>query len=211
MVDDASPVEVAERIPPKVNADERLRTLIAARDPAAFEELVRQYQERVTRLARRLLGWSTDVEDVVQEVFVAVLANLDKYRGDASLLTWLTTITVNTCRSHQRRRQITAKIVTFLRWRHSRSLDGDRRPERTEDVTETVRKAVRDLPIRLREAVVLCYFEERSTAEAGKILGISANAVQVRLHRGRELLKTTLRDIGTIHAGSRSNEPRMDR
>ena len=73
-------------------------------EPGAFESLVSLYQGRIARLAYRLLGWSGDVDDVVQEVFLAALRNAGSFRGEASLWTWLTRITLNRCRTHQRRR-----------------------------------------------------------------------------------------------------------
>ena len=68
----------------------------AAQDePAAFEELVAAHREHINRLVYRLLGWSHDAEDVTQEVFLAALKNLNRFRGQSSLSSWLTRIAIS--------------------------------------------------------------------------------------------------------------------
>jgi len=78
----------------------------AAREAVALEDLVAEHQQRIAGLAYRLLDRPDDVADVVQEVFLAAFRNLRRFRGESSLATWLTTITVNKCRSHVRRRRL---------------------------------------------------------------------------------------------------------
>lgn len=206
MLDGRSPVKIAVQPAPMGKEEVRLRERVLSRHPEAFDEIVREYHDRVRRLTERLLGWTPDVEDVVQEVFVGVLVNLGKFRGESSLSTWIATITVNACRSHQRRLRMTAKLQSLLRWRQW-SMRAEPAGNRTrDDVADQVRAAVRRLPMRLREAVALCYLEELSTAEAGAILGITAGAVQVRLHRGREMLKETLAGLESMPNPSREND-----
>ncbi len=81
----------------------------AAREAVALEDLVAEHQQRVAGLACRLLGRRDDVADVVQEVFLAAFRNLRRFRGESSVATWLTTITVNKCRSHIRRRRLSVR------------------------------------------------------------------------------------------------------
>ena len=69
--------------------------LLAQGDDSAFEQLVKNYQSYVSVLVYRLLGWSPDVEDTVQEVFLAAFNNLRKFRGQSGVKTWLTMIAVN--------------------------------------------------------------------------------------------------------------------
>src|SRR5947209_2107430 len=88
-------------------ADESaLAQRLAGGDPEAFEDIVALYRARVARLAHRLLGWGGDPEDVVQEVFLAALRKAKGFRGQASLWTWLATITVNRCRRQLRRQTL---------------------------------------------------------------------------------------------------------
>src|SRR5262245_61165392 len=84
--------------------DERsLIAQAAAGHHAAFDQLVTVHQDGIARLVHRLLGWPSDVDDVVQDVFVDALRNLNRFDGRSSVLTWLTRLTINRCRTHQRR------------------------------------------------------------------------------------------------------------
>lgn len=160
-------------------------------DPPAFETVVAEHRQRVTGLVYRLLGWSDDVEDVVQDVFVAVLNNLAKFRGEAQLGTWIYRIAVNVCRRHRRRRMLRLRF-----WRPTGELPeaGAETPDSRgrRETSARVRAAVVGLPAGYREVVVLRYLEELPVLDIAVILGLSRNAVEVRLSRAREQLKQVL-------------------
>jgi RNA polymerase sigma-70 factor (ECF subfamily) len=160
-------------------------------DAEAFQSLVALYQPRVTRLAHRLLGWSGDVDDIVQDVFLAVLRHRGGYRRDASLWTWLTAITLNTCRGHRRRRQILRKLASaFIPHKPVAAADAGALED---EVAREVRAAVAALPARDREVIVLFYLEHRAVTEMSSLLGVSTNAIDVRLHRARNKLREALK------------------
>lgn len=162
-------------------------------DAEALKTLIALYQPRVARLAHRLLGWSGDVDDVVQDVFMAVLRHGRRYRRDASIWTWLTTITVNQCRKRLRRRLLLKKLSSVLR-----SGQPPEEPDAAaigDEIAEEVRSAVAALPPRDREVIVLFYLEHRSVAEMSRVLGAKANALDVRLHRARKRLRESLRHL----------------
>jgi RNA polymerase sigma-70 factor (ECF subfamily) len=82
-------------------------------EDSAFDRIVEVHGAEVAALAYRLLGWRQDVDDVVQEVFVAAFKGLKRFRGDCSLRTWLFTITVSKCRTHRYRRLFRLRRVTM--------------------------------------------------------------------------------------------------
>ena len=90
--------------------DERLREGPGRDDVSAFGGLIAEHERCVAGLAYRLLGWRADVEDVVQDVFVAALENLPRFRGECRLATWLYRITVNQCRRQRRKRLLRHKF-----------------------------------------------------------------------------------------------------
>ena len=90
--------------------DRRLVARFVAGDESALDEIVLTHQRRITHLVHRLLGWPEGVEDIVQEVFVAVLSNLHRFRGESRFSTWLSRIAVNKCRSHQRQQLLWRRI-----------------------------------------------------------------------------------------------------
>lgn len=164
----------------------------------AFEQVIELHQKRITQLIYRLLGWQEkDVEDVVQEVFMAAFANWKKFRGRSDVGTWLTRITINKCRSWQRKHLLGRKLLKIVQTSTTigpleNTPDGELMDSET---FERVRRAVGQLPGRLREVVVLRYLEEMPIMEVAQGLEISTNAVNTRLSRAREQLKDKLADI----------------
>lgn len=161
-------------------------------DALAFAQVVMRYQVRVTGLAYRLLGWQADVEDVVQDVFLSVLRNLPSFRGESRFTTWLYRITVNECRRARRKRLLR---LDFWRRAATRSFSAtatELESTGRQEASEQVRAAVRKLPARCRDVVVLRYLEELPVVEIGRILGLRPNAVEVRLSRARRQLQAAL-------------------
>jgi len=164
--------------------------------PPAFEALVAAERDRIARLVFRLLGWSSDAEDVVQEVFLAALRNLRRFRGESAVSTWLVRIAINKCRSQTRSLRVRIRALADAARRvRGRSVAGpDERAMRLE-VIERVRRAIRALPARDREAIVLRYLEGLTPEETASVLGIRRAAADVRLHRARRRLRDALGDL----------------
>jgi RNA polymerase sigma factor (sigma-70 family) len=163
-------------------------------DPMAFDQLVVAYHGRVTRLAQRLLGWPQDVEDITQEVFLSVLASQSKFRRQSSLWTWLTAITLNKCRSHRRNLLTRFNFLRRLASASASTAPSSDIPTVQDETAAHVRNAVATLPARDREVIILHYLEQRSTDEIATLLHLKHNAVEVRLHRARNRLKSLLGD-----------------
>ena len=168
---------------------------LARGDDAAFEEVVAEHEKWVRGLAYRLMGWDGDAEDVVQEVFLAVLKGGKRFRGQSSVKTWLTTITVNKCRTYRRRQAVKSRVWDMLRLTtREGAAEGAAAAVVRGEEYEQVQQAVGELAVRLREVVVLRYLQEMSIAEVAKVLGISVNAVNARLSRARGELKERLKN-----------------
>ena len=159
-------------------------------DICDFDAIVALYQLQVARLAHRLLGWRdrAAVEDVVQEVFLVAMTRLKGFRGDSTLSTWLTGITINQCRAHRRRSMLRLKWLREKCNRH----ETNHQPANADETSQQVRDAVALLPRRDREVIVLFYLEEFSVAQIAQLLDVKNNAIEVRLHRARQRLKTQL-------------------
>ncbi|MCF7974420.1 MAG: RNA polymerase sigma factor [Phycisphaerae bacterium] len=179
----------------KTRDDHKLVARLHTGDKAAFEQVVAEYGEGVAGLVYRLLGWSGDVDDVTQDVFLAVYRHLHRFRGDCSLKSWIFTIAVNQCRSARYRRMI--------RFKRRGTQPAREQPcastlAQQEEVHQAVRRAVARLPARLREPVVLVYLEGLAVAEVCRILKISTNACHVRLSRARDRLRKLLEDVSVL-------------
>ncbi|MCK5000062.1 MAG: RNA polymerase sigma factor, partial [Anaerohalosphaera sp.] len=156
-----------------------------------FEDIVDEHADAVGRLANRLLGYPCDVDDVVQDVFLAALKGLGKFRGKCSVKTWLFTITINTCRTRRYRRKLYVDARRFLEQQQQRSETS----AVCEETFGAVRKAISRLNTKYREPIVLKYIQQLSTEEITGILGISENTLNVRLSRARKRLKGQLAEL----------------
>jgi len=176
--------------------DEHLVKQFNRGDESAFDRIVERYSSDIAALANRLLGWSGEVEDVTQDIFLAAFLGLKKFRCECSLKTWLFTITVNKCRSYRYRRILYRRRISqaadkaFL----TSAGEADKMPMDSETF-ETVRHAIQALPPKYREPVVLRYLQELPTDQISRVLGISKNALQVRLNRARTHLKDDLAEL----------------
>ena len=173
-----------------------LATQFRQGDDSAFDRIVEQHSAEVAALANRLLGWPGDVDDVVQEVFLSAFLGLKRFRGECRLRTWLFTITVNKCRSFRfrRRRSVTRAVAGDPEMAAGPDPGGDQ-VAMDKETFARVRRAVQTLPQKYREVTVLKHLQGLQTQEICDLLGITANAMQVRLTRARARLKEQLGDL----------------
>ncbi|TKD71509.1 sigma-70 family RNA polymerase sigma factor [Pseudalkalibacillus hwajinpoensis] len=133
-------------------------------------------------------------EDIAQEVFLKAFKNLKRFRGEASLQTWLYRITVNTAKDHLRKKSFqllknpTGFFDNFLRSQSSEQLYIEHEGNRE------VLDYVYDLPRKYREIIVLHYFHEQTVTEVSQALDLNLNTVKTRLSRARNLLKKNMLD-----------------
>ncbi|GJM24191.1 MAG: hypothetical protein DHS20C16_06060 [Phycisphaerae bacterium] len=187
--------DVSQAQPVDSMAELSIQRLIAG-DGLEFDRFVEQYQPKIAKLVSRLLGWSQDSRDVVQDVIVDVLKGFKTFRQESSVDTWLTQITINACRRHQRRLVLRRMGLGILTSRHDHDeYDASTQEGLDDETLASVRSAVRELPTREREVVVLRYLEQIPIADIATLLGISKNNTEVRLHRGRERLRQLLSEL----------------
>jgi RNA polymerase sigma-70 factor (ECF subfamily) len=181
-------------------SDAELVTRLQSGDDTAFEPVVRLHSGRLLSVARRLLGNEEDARDAVQDAFIRAYKAIGTFESRAQLHTWLHRILVNVAlmKLRERRRRPTESLEELLPTYTSdghqavASRDwGDAVLERKETAA-IVREAITRLPDQYREVLVLRDIEERDTGEAAALLGTTANAVKVRLHRARQALRTLL-------------------
>ena len=170
---------------------------------AALNDLMERHATPVFHFLCRMVGNEDDANDLAQETFVRVFKSCKNFRAEQKFSTWLFTIAANLARNH-------------FRWRSRHpnlSLDAEN-PETEQSIGSTlpanhpapneaalateragaVRAAVGKLPEDLREAIVLCEWEERSLAEAAVILETTPKAVESRLYRARGILRKRLKN-----------------
>jgi RNA polymerase sigma-70 factor, ECF subfamily len=174
-----------------VAEDSELIARIRSGDAGAFETLIARHQNMVGGLAFRLLGSTRDVDDLVQDVFLAVLLNVKKFRGDCALSTWLAQIAVNRCRTRLKRQERRRRWLGRFRREKAETSEDPPAGEAVER-RQLIRQAVYRLPEKYCTPIVLRYFEHQEIERIAEVLQLSRNAVEVRLNRAREKLKGML-------------------
>lgn len=179
--------------------DEALLRRIAGGDRLACAALVDRHLPRIHALAVRLLGNAADADEVAQDVFVRVWEHAARWRPQgARFTTWLHQVALNASRDRLRRRRETLPLDALD------PVAQDATPEQRlqqDTVAARVRAALAMLPERQREALVLCHFQELPQAEAAAVLGVSVDALESLLARGRRGLRQHLLDERTDLTG----------
>jgi RNA polymerase sigma-70 factor (ECF subfamily) len=177
-----------------------LRCQTGSRD--AFDELISRYQRYVFNLIYQHLGDIDEIDDVAQEVFLRIFKFIRKYRGQASLESWIYKIVLNYCRTHARRRSNFTRLFMPMT---TGSRDDERsfelldilpdqgyNPEKAVEhrkIAQEILGAVRALPEIYRNILIMREVNELSYEEIAEILGISIGTVKSRISRARDLVR----------------------
>jgi len=169
---------------------------------AALNDLMERHASPVFHFLCRMLNNEDDANDLAQETFVRVFKSSKSFRVEQKFSSWLFTIAANLARNHFRWRSRHPNVsLDAENSETEQSLGGTLpaagyAPNEAALATErarAVRVAVGKLPEDLREAVVLCEWQERSIAEAAMILQATPKAVESRLYRARGILREQLK------------------
>lgn len=170
-------------------------SLLASKKSAKAAEIQRMmevYGNEIIRTAYLYLKDRHRAEDAFQEVFLKVYRKLDSFHGESSEKTWLIRITINTCKDMLRSSWLKkVEIADEVEVPVEGSDIEDILIER--DEKKALYDAVLSLPEEFKDAVLLFYYHNLTTAEIGKTLTIAEGTVRSRLHRAREMLKNKLK------------------
>lgn len=173
--------------------DEELLARVANGDPASVRALVARKLPRLLSLAGRMLGDASAAEDVAQEAFLRVWKQAPRWNpGAARFDTWLHRVALNLCYDRLRRRRELSYAEPPDR------ADDAPGPERGLEAADTGRRvsaALQALPDRQREAIVLCHYQELGNIEAAATMGVSVEALESLLGRGRRAMRAALADL----------------
>jgi RNA polymerase sigma factor (sigma-70 family) len=170
--------------------DEMLMERFLGGDSAAFDALFARHAARLRGYLRRMVGPAA-ADDVTQTTFLSVVRSRGRFQAGARFRPWLYAIASNAARDHVRRA------------RFEQPTDSGDLPEQvTEDVLPdpaleaAVQRALAQLPLAQREAILLHRFQGFSFAEIAETLGLTESAVKVRAHRGYVQLRQLLAHLG---------------
>jgi RNA polymerase sigma-70 factor, ECF subfamily len=185
----------------------RLISRLRARELAAFEELVAQFERPVYALCFRLLGDAEEARDAAQETFLKVYRGLGGFRGEAGLKTWIYRIAINQAMNQQRwwRRRHREETISLDITRGPSDMTIDSllpgrgaSPEAQAISSErerSIMRALGEIKQEYRIALILREIEELSYEEIAEAIGISIGTVKSRIARGREELRRRVKEL----------------
>ncbi|MBI5773867.1 MAG: sigma-70 family RNA polymerase sigma factor [Verrucomicrobia bacterium] len=179
-------------------SDADLIAAVLKGDTASFEPLVAKYQPRVFATARRYARRESEVEDIVQEVFIKAFQKLGSFRGEAPFEHWLMRLAVRTCydflREHQRNREtaFTDFATEDTSWLDRYNTASPESAEAAKHARELVEQVMAQLTPDARLILTLLEIEDRSVKEIAALTGWSTPLVKVRAFRARAQMRKVL-------------------
>jgi len=181
--------------------DQQLIKAVLRGETECFEALVRKYQPRVFAMARRYARRESEVEDIVQEVFLKGFQKLSTYRGDAPFEHWLMRLGTRTCydylRRQQRNRETALAELTDEedQWLERFASAPEAASEYAAAARSLVARLLEQLKPEARMVITLLEIEERSVKEVADLTGWSESKVKVRAFRARNEMRKILQRI----------------
>ncbi|MFI2859258.1 RNA polymerase sigma factor SigW [Paenibacillus sp. JSM ZJ436] len=182
------------------NLDVRLAKLARKGDQRAFAELLELYKDKIFHLAYRMLYNRHEAEDVVQETFLRVYKNLDRYDEKQKFSTWVYRIATNLCIDRLRKRKPSYSLDAEMS--EQEGTDGysmlpsqDPSVESEVLLSETqqiIHQAMATLPAKYKSIMILRYIQDLSLQEISDVLDLPVTTIKTRVHRGREFLRKKL-------------------
>lgn len=178
------------------SADEQLADLIAQAgdgDQAACAAIYHRFVQPIYRLAYGVLLDEQDAEEVAQDTFVYALRNLKRYEPERSAFrTWLYTIAVCRCRNKRRRKWLPTLALGDFAERQASLEPPLEAIAEAQDAREVVLQALHKLSAKLREAIVLRYFDGLSYREMAEVLGCPQKTAESRVRLAHDALYSIL-------------------
>ncbi|HEX5078870.1 MAG TPA: RNA polymerase sigma factor [Geminicoccaceae bacterium] len=183
--------------------DQALVALARRGDEGAVRVLIQRHNQRLFRVARSVVRSDAEAEDVVQETYVRAFTNLDSFRGEALLSTWLTRIALNEALGRLRRHRPTTELAELdaasdrsegrlIMFPSSLLPAGPEAEAARSQVRQLLEDAVDRLPDSFRTTFILRDVEGLSIEETAAQLSVRPETVKTRLHRARKLMRAAI-------------------
>ena len=182
-------------------ADAELIAAVLRGEVASFEPLVEKYSPRIFATARRYARRESEIEDIVQEIWLKAFQKLGSFRGEAPFEHWLMRLTVRTCydflRRHRRNRETAFSQLTEPEndWLDRFVTQPEAAGENADAAQQLVERLLAQLSPAARLVITLLEIEDRSVKEIAELTGWSVTLVKVRAFRARAEMRKCLAKI----------------
>ncbi len=174
------------------DSDGQLVQRAVAGDRSGFAALVSRHYDMIFRVAWKWSGNREDAEDIAQDVCIRLGRSIASYGGNARFTTWLYQVVLNATRDHHRKQQATRRKLAEFSNEPTHTLAHAASEESDEDALTNLWQAVRTLPARQCDAIMLVFGEELTHSEAAKIMGCAEGTVSSNIHDAKKRLKSLL-------------------
>lgn len=151
-----------------------------------FEDIVEEYSNSIIRLCYLQTGEVHESEDLAQEIFLKIYKNLDKFKGNSSVYTWIYRITINTCLTYLKKK---GKIIQEELDENIASNECLENKIIDNYSKEELRYWLFKTPTQYRIPLYMYYFEEMKISQIAEVLESNENTIKTRLKRGKEYIK----------------------
>jgi RNA polymerase sigma-70 factor (ECF subfamily) len=193
---------------PAAAGDVELVKRALARDEAAVRAILKANNRRLYRLARGILRNDSEAEDVVQETYVRAFTHLADFRGESSLSTWLSRITMNEALGRLRRERPGVEISSLrqgaleaqiIQFPLMSTADDPEKSMAQREIHRVVEAAIDELPEAFRLVFITRVVEGMNVEETAELLDLRPETVKTRLHRARAMLRDNVeKKIGPV-------------
>ena len=179
-----------------VSSDKKLVKRVQRGDKGAFDLLVLKYQHKIVNLVMRYVRDPELALDITQEAFIKAYRALPRFRGDSAFYTWMYRIAVNTAKNHlaaQRRRPMNVELdmqdpEQYDLHANLKETDTPEAITLSNELQETVERAIAALPEDLRTAIILRELEGMSYEEIAQTMECPVGTVRSRIFRARDAI-----------------------
>ncbi len=172
---------------------------LAAGDDLALNEIMERWRDKVAAFLLRMTGNTSAAEDLALETFVRLYQHCASYTPSAAFASYLFRIAANLARNHQRWLQRHPTVALEDAPEAARDCSGNgTSPDDSAETTESLHSletAIATLPADLREAILLFTYEEMSYSQIAHTVKCSEKAVETRIYRARQMLRSLLKDL----------------
>ncbi|MEH7223228.1 sigma-70 family RNA polymerase sigma factor [Bacillus sp. JJ1566] len=160
-----------------------------------LEKMMIDYGNELVRLAYSYVKDTEIAKDIVQNTFIKCYKNLDSFRYEAKIKTWLYRITINECKDYLRSWNYKmVQVRSFINETTRSILPSTEKSVIDKYDNEEMKENIFSLPKVYREVIYLYYYESLKTEEIANVLDIKVNTVKTRLSRARQRLKTMIKE-----------------
>lgn len=184
-------MDAALKVEPPQPDDTALAALARAGDREAFAALVERHYDFIHRVAWKWCRSRTEAEDIAQNVCIRLGASIRSWRGNGALTTWLYRLTINA--AHDAARAASRESRKAAAWETHAIASGLDRVGDEADEGDALWEAVRGLPEKQRDAVLLVYAEGMSHGQAASVMDCAESTVSFHVHEAKKRLKKLLR------------------